>query len=82
MFVYDEFMNEVDYNGWVKYIEDIIDSEGVKVKNILELVCGMGNFIILLVKKNYDIVGIDIFDEMFSVVREKVEKEGVELVLF
>ena len=34
-FVYDELMNEVDYNGWVKYIEDIIDSEGVKVKNIL-----------------------------------------------
>lgn len=31
-FVYDELMNEVDYNGWVKYIEDIIDSEGVKVK--------------------------------------------------
>ena len=23
-FVYDELMNEVDYNGWVKYIEDII----------------------------------------------------------
>ena len=21
-FVYDELMNEVDYNGWVKYIED------------------------------------------------------------
>lgn len=35
-FVYDELMNEVDYNGWVKYIEDIIDSEGVKVKNILD----------------------------------------------
>ncbi len=31
-FVYDELMNEVDYDGWVKYIEDIIDSEGVKVK--------------------------------------------------
>ena len=24
-FVYDELMNEVDYNGWVKYIEDIIN---------------------------------------------------------
>ncbi len=26
-FVYDELMNEVDYNGWVKYIEDIIKNE-------------------------------------------------------
>ena len=29
-FVYDELMNEVDYNGWVKYIEDIRPSENVK----------------------------------------------------
>ncbi|ALP05534.1 hypothetical protein PCZ31_3645 [Clostridioides difficile] len=50
-FVYDELMNEVDYNGWVKYIEDIIDSEGVKVKNILELACGTGNLTIPLTKK-------------------------------
>lgn len=50
-FVYDELMNEVDYNGWVKYIEDIIDSEGVKVKNILELACGTGNLTIPLAKK-------------------------------
>ena len=80
-FVYDELMNEVDYNGWVKYIEDIIDSEGVKVKNILELACGTGNLTIPLTKKNYDIAGIDISDEMLSVAREKAEKEGVELVL-
>ena len=28
-FVYDELMNEVDYNGWVKYIEDIIKNENL-----------------------------------------------------
>ena len=26
-FIYDELMNEVDYNGWVEYIEDIIKNE-------------------------------------------------------
>ena len=31
-FVYDELMNDVDYDKWVKYIEDIIDNENVKVK--------------------------------------------------
>lgn len=80
-FVYDELMNEVDYDRWVKYIEDIIDNEGVKVKNILELACGTGNLTIPLTKKSYDIAGIDISDEMLSVAREKAEKEGVELVL-
>ena len=31
-FVYDELMNEVDYNGWVKYIEDIIKNINKKRK--------------------------------------------------
>ncbi|WP_042276153.1 class I SAM-dependent DNA methyltransferase [[Clostridium] dakarense] len=80
-FIYDELMNEVDYDGWVKYIEDIIKSENVKVQNILELACGTGNMTIPLTKKNYDIAAIDISEEMLSVAREKAEKEGVELVL-
>ena len=50
-FVYDELMNEVDYNGWVKYIEDIIKNENAQVKNILELACGTGNLTIPLTKK-------------------------------
>lgn len=80
-FIYDELMNEVDYDGWVKYIEDIIKDEKVAVKNILELACGTGNLTIPLTKKNYDIAGIDISGEMLSVAQEKAEKEGVELVL-
>ena len=42
-FVYDELMHDVDYDNWVKYIEDIIKSENVQVQNILELACGTGN---------------------------------------
>lgn len=80
-FIYDELMNEVDYNGWVEYIENIIKNENAQVQNILELACGTGNLTIPLTKKNYDIAGIDISGEMLSVAREKAEKEGVELVL-
>ena len=80
-FVYDELMNEVDYDNWVKYIEDIIKSENVEVQNILELACGTGNLTIPLTKKNYDIAGIDISEEMLQVAREKAEKENIELVL-
>ena len=80
-FIYDDLMNDVDYDGWVKYIEDIIKDENLKVQNILELACGTGNMTIPLTKKNYDIAAIDISEEMLSVAREKAEKEGVELVL-
>ena len=80
-FVYDELMNDVDYDKWVKYIEDIIKNEDAKVKNILELACGTGNITIPLAKKEYDIAGIDISEEMLSVAKEKAEKQGIELVL-
>ncbi|MDR0880297.1 MAG: class I SAM-dependent methyltransferase [Clostridioides sp.] len=80
-FVYDELMDEVDYDGWVDYLEQLIANEGVKVQNILELACGTGNITIPLAKKGYDIAGIDISDEMLGVAREKSEEDGIELVL-
>lgn len=80
-FVYDELMDEVDYEGWVCYLEDIIEKEGANVKNILEYACGTGNITIPLAKKEYDIAGIDISYEMLDVAREKAEKESIELVL-
>ncbi len=38
-FIYDELMDDVDYDRWVEYIEEIIKSEGAEVQNILELAC-------------------------------------------
>ncbi|HSQ34150.1 MAG TPA: class I SAM-dependent methyltransferase [Peptostreptococcaceae bacterium] len=80
-FVYDELMNEVDYESWVSYIEKIIKDENIKVKNILELACGTGNITIPLAKKGYDIAGIDISEEMLMIAREKSQKKGIDLVL-
>ena len=78
-FVYDELMNDVDYDKWVEYIEELIKREDAKVKNILELACGTGNVTIPLAKKEYDIAAIDISAEMLSVAKEKAEKQGIEL---
>lgn len=80
-FIYDELMNDVDYDNWVDYIEQIIKRKNVKVKNILELACGTGNLTIPLTIKNYDIAGIDISAEMLNVAREKSYQKNVELVL-
>ncbi len=80
-FIYDELMNDVDYDKWVLYIEEIINKKEAKVKNILELACGTGNLTIPLTIKNYDIAGIDISYDMLNVAREKAYEKGIELVL-
>ncbi len=79
-FIYDELMQDVDYEEWVQYIEKIIEKEKVQVKNILELACGTGNLTIPLAKRGYDIVGVDLSEEMLSVAREKSLKKGIEII--
>lgn len=80
-YIYDELMDDVDYDNWVGHIEKIIEKKGAKVKNILELACGTGNITIPLAKKGYDIAGIDISEEMLEVALGKSEETGVGLVL-
>ena len=80
-YVYDKLMDDVDYEAWVKHIENLIDKSGASVKNILELACGTGNITIPLAKKGYDIAGIDISEDMLGLALEKSEKIGVPLVL-
>ncbi|WFD11261.1 class I SAM-dependent DNA methyltransferase [Tepidibacter hydrothermalis] len=79
-FIYDNLMDNVDYDKWVEYIEEIIEKENVDVKNILELACGTGNLTIPFAKKDYDILGIDISEDMLSVAREKCIDDGIEVV--
>ena len=33
-YVYDQLMDDVDYDAWVKYIENLIEKSGASVKNI------------------------------------------------
>ena len=80
-YVYDQLMDDVDYEAWVKHIENLIEKSGASVKNILELACGTGNITIPLAKKGYDIAGIDISEDMLGLALEKSEAMGVPLIL-
>lgn len=42
-YIYDQLMDDVDYEAWVEHIEKLIAISGANVKNILELACGTGN---------------------------------------
>ena len=88
-FVYDELMDDVDYDGWVNYIEQIIKNENAEVKNILELACGTGN----IAELDFDVTNLDCvlcacdgfnyitYDEdlmnVFSKTYELLKQEGI-----
>ena len=55
--VYDLFMEDVNYDEWVDYVEKIFSEFNIKPELVCELGCGTGNIALRLAKKGYDVIG-------------------------
>ncbi len=65
--VYDTFMEETDYAMWVNYLHQIWEKQNFQPKLIAaDLGCGTGNVIQILAKQGYDVIGIDMSEDIFS----------------
>lgn len=69
--IYDLFMNDVPYKKWVLYLKRIWNKYNFNPKLIAELGCGTGNITIQLANKNYDMIGIDISEDMLAIAKQK-----------
>lgn len=70
--LYDELMNDFDYEEWADYIEKIFEKYDLKPKDILEMACGTGNLTYYLAKRRYNIVCFDLSSDMLSKAYEKL----------
>ncbi|MEO0096494.1 MAG: class I SAM-dependent methyltransferase [candidate division WOR-3 bacterium] len=71
---YDEFMLKlVNYDAWVEYVIDIWNFFNLKPKIILDLACGTGIPSIILLKKGYQVIGVDKSEEMLNIFKKKIE---------
>lgn len=68
---YDRLMGDFDYEGYLKFVEDMLVGEGV------DLACGSGAMTIALAKLGRKMCGIDISGEMLNEATVKAKKEGV-----
>lgn len=69
--VYDIFMDNVPYDDWTDYLKGLLQEHGVKDGLVLELGCGTGKVTRRLAKAGYDMIGIDLSEEMLEIAREK-----------
>lgn len=70
--LYDELMNDFDYEMWATYVEKIFEKHGYKPKDILEMACGTGNLTLELAKRRYNLVCFDLSEDMLSKAYKKL----------
>jgi SAM-dependent methyltransferase len=56
---YDLLYRDKDYAGEVRYVCDLLQRYGAKVRRLLELGCGTGRHAELLAQQGFDVCGID-----------------------
>lgn len=63
-FLYDELMEGVAYEAWVKYLYEILSKHRYTPNTILDLCCGTGRVSRYLAEDGYSVTGVDISSEM------------------
>jgi len=78
--IYDWALSELPYEQWLQYIEKLFAHHGVSPKLVLDLGCGTGSMTNLMAAKGYEMIGVDLSEDMLAMAREKAKEDGVEVV--
>ncbi|MFZ3172677.1 MAG: class I SAM-dependent methyltransferase [Carboxydocellales bacterium] len=75
--IYDYLMSSVDYEEWLKYIEEILDRFSIQAEVVVDLACGTGNTTLPFARSGYQVTGVDLAGEMLTKARQKADREGL-----
>lgn len=78
--VYDMFMDNIPYQEWGTYLIGLLRKYGVYSGTVLELGCGTGSMTEILAGSGYDMIGVDISEEMLNIATEKKDKSGLDIL--
>ncbi len=76
--IYDKINGSIDYSSWADFIEKIVKKEYKGTPELwLDLGCGTGRMTVELLRRGYDMTGVDFSPEMLDMARSAAEKEGL-----
>lgn len=78
--VYDRFMDETPYETWCENIVRELCAHDIKDGLVLELGCGTGCMTELLAGRGYDMIGVDVSDEMLNLALNKKAESGYDIL--
>ena len=80
--VYDEFMDNVDYDNWTSYLIERLKEYNITEGILLDLGCGTGKITRKLAAHGFDMIGVDNSFEMLDIARElSGEDQGILYLL-
>jgi SAM-dependent methyltransferase len=68
---YDALTQDVTYERFADFYEELFRRHGLRVRSILDLACGTGTLTCLLARRGYDMIGADISEDMLSSAHDK-----------
>lgn len=78
--VYDLFMDNTPYEDWCEFVTSLLEKQGVTDGLMLDLGCGTGAMTRLLAQKGFDMIGVDLSEEMLEIAMEKQRKEETQVL--
>lgn len=79
--VYDALMDNVPYEEWAFHLVQELKKHGIEDGLVLELGCGTGKMMELMVEAGYDMIGVDSSMEMLQIAKDKI-KDAEEKYLY
>ena len=80
-YIYDRLMKpDINYSHVADFIENIFIKYDKNPELIADLACGTGNVTVPLAKRGYEMIGVDISEQMLSVAREKAMDEDTDIL--
>ncbi|KXG43151.1 class I SAM-dependent DNA methyltransferase [Tepidibacillus decaturensis] len=80
-YVYDQLMKDAPYDQWIKITEMLVKKYNLHPSQIIDLGCGTGNIAIPLSKQGYQMIGVDLSEEMLSIAFDKMLESHVSFPL-
>lgn len=78
--IYDRFQ-EIDYDEFIKFYKQVFNKLDISPNCILDLGCGSGNITIKLAQQGYDVIGVDISEDMLSIAQNKAYESELDILL-
>ena len=74
---YYRLMRDNDYEAYADYYEKIFEKYNLSPELVLDLGCGAGSLTSVMADRGYDMIGIDISEEMLGIAKTENGKDGI-----